>query len=738
MRDVGPLTHLAERDDVFGAPADGAPVAARVLQQLVGLREPERPLASPEPLVEDDGGDLPSLAAAGAVAQHPAAPEAHRFGQRLVGVDGLAVIFGSCSGFIAVVIGVGVHAPHGLPAGADAVLGGKVTLVRLAGEDHALELGVGEQSPGQHLLRQHRAVGRHGVRHRRHGPRLHQRRRVLDRPRHVDARCPPPCVGAGGLGALGGTGAGRHRLVGKLGDRTPVVGLRLRPMRGGLGALRPRGPGRRGLAEEIGARHGLDGAPVRHGADDRLQQVAGVAHGVAGIDPGGLLPAPVEDREAGVEGGAAPCVGAPVDGRGEHRMGRRVEGGEGVFPRGVAGNAVLRRDRHEPPAGRQHREGRADVMQVHVMADAVDPGARREGRVHQDHGGAQFRQPVPDRLRVVAGDRAVRKQPGEKAGAGDGDLVEVQCARGPVAERKLRHHRQHAGAGRGFEHDVAGPDGGGLQRGVGERQRRRELLILELPLGAPGVRGFERRQGLQHAQHGGGTAGTGAGLAPHGAAVVLEEEHQRRLGGFVGILPEPGAVRVGGAEGGRHGLAQGAAIQRPAGFQDGQQDAGRDQQRGGRGGELRRNGFCDRGGGECGGGRRWGCGRRRVGVEHGWAPMTGCGEAGTGAEREGSPATLRPANPGSAIRAPRGGARWGGQAARWVSGRTPDLERGTPRERVRTGSAEALAPGREGPRVGGEGLVDRVVGGQVLVLGAELAVRGVVSTFRCSGRVGLV
>ena len=163
--DAGPLAHLAEGDDVFGAPADGAPVAARVLQQLVGLREPERALPSPEPLVENDGGDLPALAAAGAVAQHPAAPEADRIGQRLVGIDGPAVVVRFRCGIVV----VGVDALDRLPAGADAVLGGEVALVRLAGEDHALELGVGQQSFGHHLLRQHRTVGRHGMRHRRHG-----------------------------------------------------------------------------------------------------------------------------------------------------------------------------------------------------------------------------------------------------------------------------------------------------------------------------------------------------------------------------------------------------------------------------------------------------------------------------------------------------------------------------------------------------------------------------------------
>ena len=253
------------------------------------------------------------------------------------------------------------------------------------------------------------------------------------------------------------------------------------------------------------------------------------------------------------------------------------------------------RNRHQPAARWQHRTGRPYVVQIDVMADAVHAGARREGRVHQHHRGPELRQPVPDGLGVVAGDGAARKQPRENARAGGGDLVEVQRAGGPVAEGKLRHDGQHPGARRRFEHDVARPDRGRLQRRVGQRQRRRELLILELLLGAPRLRGLERRQGLHHAQHGGGSGRTCTGLAPHGAAVALEEEHQCSLCSLVRILPEPGAVRVGGAEGGGHGVPEGRGIERLAGLQHRQQGAGGGQQRGGRGGGLRRSRFCDRG-----------------------------------------------------------------------------------------------------------------------------------------------
>ena len=223
---------------------------------------------------------------------------------------------------------------------------------------------------------------------------------------------------------------------------------------------------------------------------------------------------------------------------------------------------------------------------------------------------------VPDCLGVVARDGSVGEEVGEQPCAGGGDLVEVERPGGPRPEGALGHDGQHPRAGRRFEHDIAGPDGGGLQRGVGERQRRRELLKLELLLGAPGLRGFQCGEGLQHAEHGGGAVGTRPGLAPHGAAIVLEEEHQRRLGRLVGVLPHPAALGIARAEGAGHGLAQRGRVEGTACFQRGQQRAGGGEE----GGRL--------GGGDgprCGGGRCWNggggrtsvqCGRLK-GVEHG-------------------------------------------------------------------------------------------------------------------------
>ena len=154
MRNIGPLAELAQWDDVGFGPAYRRPVAAGVLQQLVGGGQPQRPAAAAQPVVEDDGGDLAALAAAGAVAQHPAAPQTHWRGQRFAVAGGIRIRFktGACCvsvigglrdviAVIAVVIAVVIfivgNTRDGLPALADAVERGKMVAVGLTGEDDA-------------------------------------------------------------------------------------------------------------------------------------------------------------------------------------------------------------------------------------------------------------------------------------------------------------------------------------------------------------------------------------------------------------------------------------------------------------------------------------------------------------------------------------------------------------------------------------------------------------------------
>ena len=69
--------NLPQRDDIRLDAAERGPVPPGVFQQLVRSGQPQGPAVAPQPLIENDPGNLPTLAAAGAVAKHPAAPQAH-------------------------------------------------------------------------------------------------------------------------------------------------------------------------------------------------------------------------------------------------------------------------------------------------------------------------------------------------------------------------------------------------------------------------------------------------------------------------------------------------------------------------------------------------------------------------------------------------------------------------------------------------------------------------------------
>ena len=96
------------------------------------------------------------------------------------GAYGFAVIcvIGDLRDAIAVIVIVR-DTRDGLPTLADAVERGKMAVMRLTGEDDTFELRVGQQFVRHDTHGQHRAVGRHGMGHRRHGGGLHQRRRMF-------------------------------------------------------------------------------------------------------------------------------------------------------------------------------------------------------------------------------------------------------------------------------------------------------------------------------------------------------------------------------------------------------------------------------------------------------------------------------------------------------------------------------------------------------------------------------
>ena len=569
-------------------------------------------------MVEHDGGDLAALAGAGAVAEHPAAPEAHRGGQHLAVVGDIGG-----AGSVAIVAVVLRAALHGLPAGTDAVVGGEMAGVGFARKHDAFELGVGQEPVGHHAFGQHRPVGRHGMRHRGHGGGLHQRRGMSDRARHPRDARPPRFVGAGIRlrGRSVRNGVGGAGLDDELGDRSPFVGGRRRGSGIGAGAaLRGRRPDR--LAEQIPGRAGRDGPsglrrnrqPGRNLGNDGVEKFGGVGGAGLPVDVDSGLGRTVDDGEPGVEAGAAACIGAAVDGHGEDDTGAAVHGAEGIPPVGIAGDAVGGGDGGEPAARRQHGEGRPDMAEIGVVADAVDARRRGKRRVHQHDGGPDIMEPVGDGFRVEGGSDRLREQMGQEAGARGGVFVEMEIAPGLGAHRAFGHDREHAGAGRGLQHGVARADRGGLERGIGERQRRRELLQADLLLGALRVRRLQRGDRVQHRQHPARPVRSGSGLSAHGTAVTLHEQHGGGFGGLVGVLPDPGAGRVRCAEGLRHRIPEDLGIERPAGLQDRQQDPGRREQ-GVAPGEARR--FGGRVDGERSKSRTREGVRRRMGVEHG-------------------------------------------------------------------------------------------------------------------------
>ena len=101
--------------------------------------------------------------------------------------------------------------------------------------------------------------------------------------------------------------------------------------------------------------------------------------------------------------------------------------------------------------------------------------------------------------------------------------------------------------------------------------------------------------------------------------MAADEQHDRGLGGLVGVLPYPGALGIAGAEGARHGVPQGGGAERPAGLQDRQKGSGGGEQRviGGRlGAWVGRDGRKRVGNRDA-----RGCVRRCMDVEHGFLPL---------------------------------------------------------------------------------------------------------------------
>ena len=289
---------------------------------------------------------------------------------------------------------------------------------------------------------------------------------------------------------------------------------------------------------------------------------------------------------------------------------------------------------HQPPARGQQGEGRAHVAEVGAAPAAVHARGGGERRVHEHDRGPDVGQAVPDGLGVVAGHRSLGEQSFQKPRPHGGELVQVQRPCGPGPERALGKDGQHPGPGGGLQHHVPRAHPRGLEHRVGERERGGELLAGDLLLGAPGVGGLQRGEGFEHREHPLG----GPGLAAHGAAPALQEQHERGLGRLVGVLPDPNTLGVGASEGTGQGRAQGGSVEglprlqvRQEGRGGGEQGAGLRAGVPGAGGVGRNaNGHGRRAHGRI---------RRRMGVEHGGSPRGSGrdGQAGTGRRRQARP-----------------------------------------------------------------------------------------------------
>ena len=120
------------------------------------------------------------------------------------------------------------------------------------------------------------------------------------------------------------------------------------------------------MAEQIAGRNKRSGywhdrLPLRHIGGDSCKQPGSGGDGCPCVDRNalGIGGITVDYGQPGIEGRAAPCVGAPVDGDGKDGARRRIEPLEGAAPGGIARDApadVIATSR--PPAGSMEKAER--------------------------------------------------------------------------------------------------------------------------------------------------------------------------------------------------------------------------------------------------------------------------------------------------------------------------------------------------------------------------------------------
>ena len=442
--------------------AERGPVADRIGMERLVLADPDVLAATRQPVVEDDGRDLPPLPCPGAVAQEIAlAVRASVLGQ---------------------------YQPHPLLVGlaeARNILG-----PGMAGIDDGLELRGGQQPFRDGAFRQRRNMDGDRRGDRAHRDRFNQRGRMLAGSVEHDTARPIGQIDTGLLGER------RRRLEHLVADRQNLVPRgSAEDARGGSG-LRPDAAQERQPPAPLDRRRGggLRDQILTGRDDQRVDQVADIA--ALHRDRRRITHRLVDDIEAHRDPRPVLAIGMGQPDRCSER-----DAGERRRP------DCAHTRRVEEPVGhdRDDAPARADPLDRRLqMADRrerVGTAAERarERRVHQDEAGTRRgRHDARDLRAVVAGNAGFRESGGQPRAARGIDLVELK-------RRDRREARdQETVTGARFEHDVIGPHRREHHRDCGEIERRRELLPVDLLLAAHGLgrkarhkpdRGVDRRRG---------------------------------------------------------------------------------------------------------------------------------------------------------------------------------------------------------------------------------------------------
>ena len=512
-----------ERLHIGRETAERGPVADRVGMERLVLADPDVLATTRQPVVEDDGRDLPPLPCPGAVAQEIA----------------LAVRASV----------VGEHQPHALLvwlAQARDILG-----PGMAGVNDGLELRGGQEAFGDGAFGQRRNMDGDRRGDRAHRDRFHQRGRMLAGSVEHDTARPIGQIDAGLLGEW------RRRLEYLVADRENLVpGESAEDARGGSGLRSHAAQEGQPPAPLDRRRSGGLRDQILPGRDDqRLDQVA---YGAAlERDRRGITHRLVDDIESHRDSGAVLAIGMGQPDRGAQRDARQRRRPDRAHARGV--EEPVGHDRDDAPA-RPHTLDRR--LQVADRSERVGTAAERarEGRVHQDEAGAlRGCHDAGDLRAVVAGNAGFREGGRQPLAARGIDLVELERR----DRREARYQETVAGAR--FEYDVIRACVREHDRDRGEIERGRELLPVDLLLAAHGLgrkarhkpdRGVDRRRGaccayrqrgrmLQHLE----ALALGPVTIGVGAAIGADHRVVEHRSGDLRVAGDRGEQQAGGSGG---------------------------------------------------------------------------------------------------------------------------------------------------------------------------------------------